>query len=115
MSIFELIAGITSNEMRVRTGPLPLATDSIDDMFSTEQAARAHPSVPPRLPPLPFDEVADQCRHLMYPPALLAPPPLIWLPDDEAGVGRAEAADLNRYHQLKAIVDQGAVDEWDRD
>ncbi len=106
LSILELITGMAPRTAQM--GPLPLGSDSIDDMFSTEQAARAHPSVPPRLPPLPFDGVADQCRYLMYPPELLAPPPVIWLPDDEAGVGRAEAADLVKYHQLKTVVDQGS-------
>jgi hypothetical protein len=36
---------------------------------------------------------------------MLAPAPVIWLPNDESGVAIGEAADLESYHDLAAIVD----------
>ncbi len=50
------------------------------------------------------DEV-DPSKGLIYPPELLAVQPLIWLADDEAGIARAEIADLQVHHRLEGIVD----------
>lgn len=69
--------------------------------MSTARAAATSPNAPPRLQaPDPADDVAD----LLYPPELLAPDPMIWLTNDPAGVGRSEAADLERYHRLPAVL-----------
>lgn len=87
-----------------RKFPLTLddvASESINDLVSTARAAATNPNAPPRLEaPDPADEVAD----LLYPPELLAPDPVIWLTNDSAGVGRSEAADLERYHHLPAVL-----------
>ena len=48
---------------------------------------------------------ADDFADLLYPPETLAPPPAIWLLNDPAGVGRSEAADLERFHHLDAVLD----------
>ncbi|KAF8321602.1 hypothetical protein DL93DRAFT_2072348 [Clavulina sp. PMI_390] len=80
---------------------VPLPSESINDLVSTARAAATSPDAPPLLQaPDPADEVAD----LLYPPELLAPDPMIWLTNDIAGVGRAEAADLERYHNLPTVV-----------
>ena len=42
---------------------------------------------------------------ILYPPELTAPPPIIWLPNDSAGVARSEAYDLQQYHHLTATID----------
>ena len=77
-------------------------TESINDLVSTARAAATNPAAPPQLNrPDPEYDVAD----LLYPPTLLAPPPLIWLSNDEAGVAESEASDLRRFHQLEAVLD----------
>ena len=45
---------------------------------------------------------------VLYAPELLAPPPVIWLPNDVGGIGRSEAYDLQRYHPAFSI---GVVDQ----
>jgi calcium permeable stress-gated cation channel len=42
---------------------------------------------------------------ILYAPELLAPPPVIWLPNDVGGIGRSEAYDLQRYHNLQVTLD----------
>ncbi len=42
---------------------------------------------------------------MLYAPELLAPPPMIWLPNDVGGIGRSEATDLQRYHNLPVTLD----------
>jgi hypothetical protein len=42
---------------------------------------------------------------ILYPPELTAPPPVIWLPNDAAGIARSEAYDLQHYHRLDATID----------
>lgn len=42
---------------------------------------------------------------ILYPPELTAPPPVIWLPNDAAGIARSEAYDLQHYHHLTATID----------
>jgi hypothetical protein len=83
-------------------GPLPLPTEAIDDLVSTEKAARTHPDAPPYLP---FNDRAEETAGLLYPPELLAPIPMIWLPNDHAGVAHSEAIDLQRYHGLETTID----------
>ncbi|KAI0347698.1 hypothetical protein BDW22DRAFT_1479635 [Trametopsis cervina] len=86
-------------------GPIPLETETLDDLTATERAARTHPDAPPHLPPLPFADHAEEMAGILYAPELLAPPPVIWLPNDAGGIGRAEAFDLQRYHGLQVTLD----------
>ncbi|KAF8640641.1 hypothetical protein AX17_000298 [Amanita inopinata Kibby_2008] len=86
-------------------GSVPLRTENLDDLTATERAARTHPDAPPHLPPLPFVEHADDMAGILYAPELIAPPPVIWLPNDPAGVARSEAVDLQKYHELHATLD----------
>lgn len=80
----------------------PTETEAIDDLVSTEKAARTHPDAPPYLP---FNDRAEETAGLLYPPELLAPVPMIWLPNDHAGIARSEAIDLQRYHGLETTLD----------
>ncbi|KAF8347052.1 hypothetical protein F5887DRAFT_1178097 [Amanita rubescens] len=86
-------------------GAVPLRTETIDDLTATERAARTHPDAPPHLPPLLFTGHVDDMAGVLYAPELIAPPPMIWLPNDSAGVARSEAADLRKYHDLHATID----------
>lgn len=86
-------------------GPVPLPTETLDDLTATERAARTHPDAPPHLPPLPFADHAEEMAGILYPPELIAPPPIIWLPNDSAGVARSEALDLQKYHDLRVTLD----------
>jgi len=92
----------TSQQMR---GPVPLETETLDDLTATERAARTHPDAPPHLPPLAFADHAEEMSGILYAPELLAPPPVIWLPNDAGGIGRAEAYDLQKYHNLQVTLD----------
>ncbi|KAF8334005.1 uncharacterized protein EI90DRAFT_3050622 [Cantharellus anzutake] len=83
-------------------GPVPLPTESIDDLISTARAAATNPDTPPQLNP---DDPADNFADLLYPPETLAPPPAIWLTNDPAGIGRSEVSDLERFHRLNAVLD----------
>ncbi|KIY50674.1 hypothetical protein FISHEDRAFT_38817, partial [Fistulina hepatica ATCC 64428] len=84
---------------------VPLRTETLDDLVATDRAARAHPDAPPHLPPLPFNDYAKQIRGILYQPELLAPVPVIWLPNDGGGMARGEAHDLEHYHGLRATID----------
>lgn len=86
-------------------GPVPLTSDVLDDRVATERAARTHPDAPPHLPALPFADHAEETQGILYPPELIAPAPIIWLPNDPNGVARSEAYDLQRYHNLPATID----------
>jgi len=93
-------------------GPVPLPSESINDLVSTERAARTHPNAPPQLSTA---DPADETAGLLYPPELLAPIPLIWLPNDAAGIARSEAYDLHRYHGLEATLDVVPETKSERD
>lgn len=80
-------------------------TETLDDLTATERAARTHPDAPPHLPPLGFADHAEDMAGILYAPELIAPPPIIWLPNDSAGVARSEAYDLEKYHDLRATLD----------
>ncbi|KAH7100165.1 hypothetical protein BKA62DRAFT_801451 [Auriculariales sp. MPI-PUGE-AT-0066] len=86
-------------------GPVPLDSDTLDDTIATERAARTHPDAPPHLPPLSFSDHAEETSGILYPPELIAPAPIIWLPNDANGVARSEAYDLQRWHNLAATID----------
>ncbi|TDL28546.1 hypothetical protein BD410DRAFT_759887 [Rickenella mellea] len=86
-------------------GPVPLETEALDDLTTTERAARTHPDAPPHLPPLAFTDHAEEMASILYAPELIAPPPTIWLPNDAAGIARSEAYDLQRYHSLRTTLD----------
>jgi len=92
-------------------GPVPLQTETLDDLTATERAARTHPDAPPHLPPLSFTDHAEDMAGILYAPELIAPPPIIWLPNDSAGVARSEAYDLEKYHGLRATLDVRAKDD----
>jgi len=91
-----------------------LATENLDDLTATERAARTHPDAPPHLPPLPFADHAEEMAGILYAPELVAPPPIIWLPNDSAGVARSEALDLQRYHDLQVTLDVRSKDDVPR-
>lgn len=86
-------------------------TETLDDLTATERAARTHPDAPPHLPPLPFADHAEEMSSILYAPELLAPPPVIWLPNDVGGIGRSEAYDLQRYHELQVTLDVRAKED----
>ena len=90
---------------------ITIETESLDDLTATERAARTHPDAPPHLPALPFGDHADEMAGILYAPELLAPPPIIWLPNDSAGIAKSEAYDLQRYHGLKATIDVRSQDD----
>ncbi|KAH9835893.1 uncharacterized protein C8Q71DRAFT_870275, partial [Rhodofomes roseus] len=96
-------------------GPVPLrephSTETLDDLTATERAARTHPDAPPHLPALPFADHAEEMAGVLYAPELLAPPPVIWLPNDAGGIGRSEAYDLMRYHHLQVTLDVRAKED----
>ncbi|KIM28865.1 hypothetical protein M408DRAFT_16235 [Serendipita vermifera MAFF 305830] len=89
--------------------PVPLPTEHLDDLIATERAARTHPNAPPHLPPLNFVDHAEEMSGILYPPELTAPPPVIWLPNDSAGIARSEAYDLQHYHHLSTVIDVRAA------
>jgi hypothetical protein len=92
-------------------GPVPIPTETLDDLTATERAARTHPDAPPRLPPLSFAGHAEEMSRILFAPELIAPPPIVWLPNDNAGVARAEAQDLEHYHGLKTVIDVRSKDD----
>lgn len=92
-------------------GPVPLQTETLDDLTATERAARTHPDAPPHLPPLSFTDHAEDVADILYAPELIAPQPIIWLPNDSAGVARSEAVDLQKYHNLRTVLDVRATED----
>ncbi|QRV86749.1 short transient receptor potential channel 7 [Ceratobasidium sp. AG-Ba] len=84
--------------------PVPIETEDIDDLVSTERAAHTHPDAAPVIP---SSDHETETASLLYPPELLAPAPMIWLPHDRSGIARSEAYDLNRYHDLETVIDPG--------
>ncbi|KAI0275250.1 hypothetical protein BC834DRAFT_815275 [Gloeopeniophorella convolvens] len=92
-------------------GPVPIQTETLDDMTATERAARTHPDAPPRLPALSFGLHAESVSHVLFAPEFVAPPPVVWLPNDSAGVARAEAHDLQQYHAIRATIDVRSKDD----
>ena len=82
-----------------------LKTETLDDLTATERAARTRPDAPPSLPPLSFTDHAEDMAGILYAPELIAPPPIIWLPNDAAGVAKSEAYDLQKYHGLQVTLD----------
>ena len=108
-----LISGYPSPILgtRKQKKTITIETESLDDLTATERAARTHPDAPPHLPALPFGDHADEMAGILYAPELLAPPPIIWLPNDSAGIAKSEAYDLQRYHGLKATIDVRSQDD----
>jgi hypothetical protein len=102
-----------SHPVRVMTlaRPSALATETLDDLTATERAARTHPDAPPRLPPLPFTDHAEEMSRILFAPELIAPPPIVWLPSDKSGVARAEAGDLELFHGLRAVIEVRSNDD----
>ena len=101
-SMLQRLAALLPGYSRLPEGcPLPLATEDVDDLFYTERASYVGQSQP--LGQLIHDP-SETIRGLLYPPELLAPVPVIWLPNDPSGVALTEATDLDAYHGLPAIV-----------
>ncbi|KIK70577.1 hypothetical protein GYMLUDRAFT_148994 [Collybiopsis luxurians FD-317 M1] len=91
--------------------PVPLQTETLDDLIATERTARTNPQAPPHLPPLPFTDHAEEMAGILYAPELIAPAPIIWLPNDSAGVAKSEALDLQKYHDLVVTLDVRTKDQ----
>jgi hypothetical protein len=81
--------------------PLPLLTQIIHDLDSTELASRTRPDL--------SDEEqkwqVEGNRGLIYPPELTCEIPIIWLPHDRHGISGIELNDLASNHGLEAIID----------
>jgi hypothetical protein len=107
VTLYTLLPGLS----RLPDGnPLPLATDAIDDMRYTEQAAYATPNVAVDAfqtgsnVPVVVMGPTDETRGLIYPPELIAPAPTIWLPRDLYGYAQREADALSG-EGLEAFID----------
>lgn len=87
--------------------PLPLVPEGWDDMVHTEEVSYIRPDLVAayRLEQRIFHDPSESLRGLIYPPEMLAPRPVVWLERDEFGVAEAEAADLEKHHDLPSIVD----------
>lgn len=114
-TIFELMSDLLlpSNQTRSQ-GHLPLKTENIDTYLDPYRANLAHPDINQNqheLPPLSLRENENldmakyQAENTMYPPGLIIPAPVIWLPDDKTDVGKQEVEDLRRFHRLSAMLD----------
>lgn len=114
-TIFELMSDLLlpSNQTRSQ-GHLPLKTENIDAYLDPYRANLAHPDINQNqheLPPLSLRENENldmakyQAENTMYPPGLIMPAPVIWLPDDKTDVGKQEVEDLRRFHRLSAMLD----------
>lgn len=57
------------------------------------------------MPRVNFTDRAEDTAGMLYPPQLLAPTPIVWLPNDSNGIARQEAYDLQRYHGLEVTLD----------
>ncbi|KAG8960047.1 hypothetical protein FRC03_007124 [Tulasnella sp. 419] len=103
LDMMSLTLAVMPSTSRTR-GPVPLNTEAIDDRVSTEKAARTRPGAPPYLS---FADRAEDTAGLLYPPPLLAPLPIIWLPNDSDGanVAHSEAFDLQKYHGLEVTLE----------
>lgn len=110
LEMMSLTLAVMPNSSQNRA-PVPLDTETLDDLTATERAARTHPDAPPHLPALPFADHAEEMAGILYAPELLAPPPVIWLPNDVGGIGRSEAFDLQRHHNLRVTLDVRAKED----
>ncbi|THH33123.1 hypothetical protein EUX98_g1076 [Antrodiella citrinella] len=110
LEMMSLTLAVMPTQSQAR-GPIPLETETLDDLTATERAARTHPDAPPRLPPLPFADHAEEMSGILYAPELLAPAPVIWLPNDVGGIARSEAYDLQRFHNLRVTLDVKAQED----
>ncbi|RPD82440.1 hypothetical protein L226DRAFT_528605 [Lentinus tigrinus ALCF2SS1-7] len=111
LEMMSLTLAVTPSPSENR-GPVPLETETLDDLTATERAARTNPDAPPRLPALSFADHAEEMAGVLYAPELLAPPPMIWLPNDVGGIGRSEAIDLQRYHNLPVTLDVRSKEDF---
>lgn len=106
-SILRRVAALLPGYSRLpRDCPIPLCTEEVDDLFYTEKASFARPAFTKDHSDRQFFyDPTESIRGLVYPSAMLAPVPVVWLPNDQSGVATSEAADLESYHGLMAIVD----------
>ncbi|KAJ3750872.1 hypothetical protein DFH05DRAFT_1468929 [Lentinula detonsa] len=110
LEMMSLTLAVMPSSSQTRS-PVPLQTETLDDLTATERAARTNPDAPPHLPSLPFTDHAEEMASILYAPELIAPPPIIWLPNDSAGVARSEAVDLQKYHDLVVTLDVRTKDQ----
>lgn len=83
--------------------PLPLPTEGIDDLESTERASYTRPDFKDETRTWPNEGLGQ--RGLVYPPELTAKVPIIWLPSGRVGLSSIELNDLASNHGLEAIID----------
>ena len=107
-SMLQRLAILLPGYTRLPPGcPLPLATEGIDDTLYTERASytRLDLAKDDQHPRQYFHDPSEGIKGLVYPPEMLAAKPVIWLERDDSGIAEAEAADLEKHHDLPAIVD----------
>ncbi|WVQ76699.1 hypothetical protein IAR50_006373 [Cryptococcus sp. DSM 104548] len=107
LSLFRRVAALLPGYTRLPSDcHVPLQTETINDIFQTELAAYSTPYLKPgtNISEILYQETTET-KGLVYPPEMLQPIPLIWLPYDEAGVAESEAEDMAVHHGLVAIVD----------
>lgn len=103
LEMMSITLAVSPRSLR-RQAAVPLPTERLDDMFSTDRAARTHPGAVPHLGPLVFTEKPDELEWVCYAPELIAPRPLIWLPNDRSGVANSELQDLKQFHSLDGVT-----------
>lgn len=91
------------------------AAEIIDDLTNTHEVIRLRHDTAPHLPSFTLfgkedyrntsERPAYDQSKVLYPPWIIAPPPVVWLPNDEAQVALGEAKEMRRYWKLDAIVD----------
>ncbi|WVQ97737.1 hypothetical protein IAU59_004851 [Kwoniella sp. CBS 9459] len=112
LSLLNRVAALLPGYARLPAScPLPLPSDRINDLFQAERASYAKVELKDshqqgdtgRY----FTENPQTIKGLIYPPELMAPVPIIWLPRDpqDGAVAEGEAVELGRYHRLTVIVD----------
>jgi hypothetical protein len=93
--------------------PLPLRPDIIDDMTHTELASvtrrdlvRGRDKDGDRF----FHDPTETNKGMIYPPEMLQPPVIVWLPYTRGQEAEGEAAELEGFRGLVAIVDPAPRD-----
>ncbi|KAA1111397.1 hypothetical protein PGTUg99_002415 [Puccinia graminis f. sp. tritici] len=104
-SIFQLVnSKIRSSEVKLHR-PVPLPSETVDDLVDTRLALRTYPDAPPHLPFLTWGSSQVYSRDMLYPPVLLQTSPAIWLPKN--GIAADEAHELKKYWDLDAFYEEG--------
>ncbi|WAQ87107.1 hypothetical protein PtA15_8A8 [Puccinia triticina] len=104
-SIFHLVnSKIRSSEVKLHR-PVPLPSESVDDLVDTRLALRTYPDAPPHLPFLTWGSSQVYSSDMLYPPVLLQTSPAVWLPKN--GIAAEEAHELKKYWDLDAFYEEG--------